>query len=295
MACTANESGGSNDITAVAGIPVVAGATESPGTDLGNGFSVARGTVLVGRTLPTGVALELNGVPLEDAGWRALLVVTGSVPGVVEDYTRQAAANGLLLEPINVGGYCNVIDATFTCDAVAEDGPVDDGRRLTLRLWRAGASALRGPVSHLFLQYSETGSPSRATAVEPPTIAPFADQPLPTDWPALPGPGQPYEVTGASPLRVVDGSRLLAPPSPSVNCTSRGSTALFAVTKDPRDVIDGYAGQGGHDLYRRDASLDDGVTVYGMSWRGGGGTYAAESFTTRNGETYLLVDHCDLD
>lgn len=290
--------------TVVAGMPVLKDATHGPGRDLGAGFTVVDGSILLGETFPIGVAFEYNGRPVEDRGFSASLLVTGDARRVLDAYAAQAAVIGLPLSRDNTLGICRDDDLAkaFVCTASASQGPPDHGRGVRLTLWRGAAVGDRAPLSHLYLVYSEIG--------EPPFEGPVDEEgtddgpgvgnpPLPRDWPALAEVGEPYESGIAQPpLRVEPGTELVAHPSLSGTCgPSTGSTAVFRVTGDPREILvalaeQQFGGQNDASPVRKE-DVDD-VELLKISWTNGG-SYTVTAAIRPGEPTWMLVDHCVSD
>ena len=278
--------------TEIAGIPVLEGHTAGPGAELGDGFTVADGSVLLGDPVPTGVAFEHRGEPIDDRGWRALLLVTGDAGEVLESYARQAAAVGLPLTSRYGEGRCvDDFTSVVTCDLRGQVGSDFDGRSIALELQRGTARSRHAPRSHLLMSYSETGEPPYRTS--PVDVCPrcrdVVPPPAPTGWPPLPAVGERYESTGNRRAGLVEpGSHLVAHPA---SLAIAGTVALFVVTDDPEEVLDRYMAQQGADQVFEERRRDDGATVIRRSWRAGGGEYDADVVIRDGRPTYLLMEH----
>jgi hypothetical protein len=272
---------------------VLAGHTAGPGTALGDGFTVADGTVLLGGVVPTGTAVEYEGELIEDRGWRALLLVTGDAIGVLDAYAEQAADAGLpVTDRYRVGPCFDDVGSVVSCLRSARLGSLQDGRSVDLELKRTGPSGDRAPLSHLTIHYRETGEPPYPPV--PPDICPryvcraAAPPPTPTGWPPLPGVGERYERTqDPSAGRVEPGSHLVAHPT----WASGASVALFLLTGDPEEVLDRYLRQQESDDVFDARRRDDGATVLERSWHAGGGEYNASVVLRDGSPTYLFLEH----
>lgn len=278
-------------IVRVQGVPVLADATKDAGTSLGNGFSVVEGSLLLGAVLPSGSAGSFGGVPIEDDGWRAMLLMTGDARDVFDAYAEQAAAIGLSVVPERPGGMCSVEDGVFRCSGVGEAGSFFD-RSIQIALWRAPLEGDRRPLSHLLLQYRQAGpNPDRESDSADYTGDQWnGNPPLPEDWPDLPDVGEPYDPDYGG-LRVEEGSQLVAHPARSSICPP-GTTALFHVTGNPAGVVSAYVAQLPSDGGSLNERRDDGATVFSTGWNAGGDSYGAAAFVRDGEPTYLLIDHC---
>jgi hypothetical protein len=285
---------GSDDpVTRIAGIPVLEGHTSGPNTELGGGFSVVDGSLLLGVPMPPRASYGANPPPLH--GWRALLLVTGDAGAVFTAFAHQAARAGFVFDETN-DGFCRQEDEVLTCDAYASEGPYEHRRELQLGLRRGQPGPERRPVSHMSIEYSVTGTP-------PPTAGPpercecgVADRgvEVPDDWPALPGEGQPFEdsLPHQDAMDVEPGSRPVAHPVPL-----RGlwSSALFLVTDEPEEVLDRYERQlDPHDRFERRQRVAGGSRLHRF-WGHGGGTYTADLLIRPGGPDYLLIEHSPHD
>jgi hypothetical protein len=301
LAAACSDDGGPGT-TRIAGMPVLEGATRGAGTPLGSGFTVAEGSVLLGAPFPTGIGIEYRGEPLEDAGWSALLLVTGEGRAVFDAYAAQAEAVGLPLSRASTLGMCadDPHEDTFHCSGFAQQGHADDGRWVRVELWR-GPGRTDGPgFSPLFVQYSEIGDAPDEGAVQR-GRADDDGRPAPglsRDWPPLPEPGEPYEATsGQTPLRVPPGARLVAHPGPSGTCgPGGGSTAVFRLTGDPREVLDEVSHQvGTNDVFGLRESREGDADLLVLGWSQEGGSYTAWAIVPDDGPAHLMVDHCGVD
>jgi hypothetical protein len=154
--------------TQVAGIPVLEGSTSGPGTELGAGFTVAAGSVLVGTTFPAGDAEVPN------RGFVAFMLATGSLPDVFDADNRQAAAIGIRLRPslsVEAESACWEDDRlrAFVTGGSGNRGDNDiPGPTVSVTAFRAPATQGRAPMSHVLLRYDDAG-------VEPPADVPPAN------------------------------------------------------------------------------------------------------------------------
>ena len=238
--------------------PVASSASGSPGSALPDGFVVADGSTLVGGAIPTGVTGTLNGVPVADQGWTALLVVDGDAEDVVENYIAQAEAQGLHLrqppemvtvdgEPIVIGppGHtwarcAGAANSDYVCGAHLQSVGRTSPRSVSIELTRGGTP--ERPLSHAVVTYATTdlawehgGSDAFG---DPAAIDPDA----PSSWPTPPSAGESLD-SGQGPLgdlTVEPGSEVAGPPY------GDGYTATLAVlevTDDPEAVLDAYRSQ----------------------------------------------------
>lgn len=89
-ACSASRR--ESDVAKVHGIPVLKSALSPAGTDLGSGFEVPAGTVLVGATVPNEIVVVHRGRPIEDRGWTAWMLMSGDPRHALDSVVRQARA-----------------------------------------------------------------------------------------------------------------------------------------------------------------------------------------------------------
>jgi hypothetical protein len=285
-------------VTEVAGIPVLGEHTSGAGAELGDGFTVVDGTVLLGDVVPTGADVEFEGRIIEDRGWRAMLLVTGDAETVLDAYAGQAADMDLpLTDPYGGRGCLDDRSGVVSCARRGQAGSDQDVRSVQIELERAPASDGRAPLSHLTIDYTETGEPPyppRASDTCPSYICrTVAPPPVPTEWPPLPKVGQPYETdVGQVPGRVEPGSHLVAHPASPFGIAS---LALFVVTGHPEDVLDRYAHQQETRDVFEERRRDDGATVLERSWRAGGGEYDASAVIRDDHPIYLLLEHLATD
>ena len=275
----------------IAGVPVLADHVQGPGTDLGNGFEVSEGTLLLGDVFPD--TRPGQGVTPE-AGWSAYLVVTGDATAVLTAYADQVEAAGYAPMAIQ----CRDDEEVQRCSGGGRSSP-DKGESFTFEYQRAGSGPGGGPVSHLVLQYSkttptDTGVPGIApapTEVPPPLLPAFAPS-----WPALPAEGEPYEVDPLPrqppPLTVLPGVELVAHPWFSECCGTPGSSqAVFRVTGDPRNVLSSYLE--GRNGTRSERTEGDATVLVG---RGNDGHSYDMEIVLRPGEpTYMSLTHVPMD
>lgn len=257
---------GCNDERDRAAPPLESALSDPPGTTLGDGFSVAEGTRLLGHTFPSVIAGYHNDEPIQDDGWVASLLVTGDLDDVLAAYRAQANAAGLPLRAIATN--CGTEGSLTRCSAQGFGGTPDDPRSILLE---ADVGEIDGnPVSHLTLTYFDVEVTTDGTIFPPVPPDPASAPPLrararpPTDWPAEP------TGDGRFGTRLTDGERFrLEPGSEMVGPVHRKGygfvsfVAVLAVDGDAEAVVDGFLDQfqqhvGGsvHEYVR---PLDDGT------------------------------------
>jgi hypothetical protein len=289
-------SGGAVEATDVDGIPVLEGHHRGPGTRIGDGFTVADGSVLVGDPLPPRAQYG----PRRPEGWRALLLVTGGARDVLDAYARQAAAIGLPVAPQFTTGACRPDTELLACELWGEQRTSERTRRVELSLQRGRAEGDPGPVSHLVIRYETIGPPPYGEVVDNGCRCPPGDRdaPAPEDWPPLPGDGERLEaaVTRMQPgLAVEPGSQLVAHPT-SLSEGYGASLALLVVTDDPEEVLAAYVDQlpDSYD-HVEERSRFRGGTVLHRFWGQGGGTYQADLVLREGRPAYLAIEHSVTD
>lgn len=216
--------------------PVLPSAASEPGTPLGDGFSVADGTTLIGDPIPIGVASLYQGEPILDQGWTATSIVDGGDPlEIVEAYLRQAADAGLAVDP---GAGCTSTLQVTTCSGFARSPDHAEPRSLSVAVVRGRREDVVS--DHVVVRYSTTEtfrdlgrniSGTTALAV-----------PDPVSWPPSPSPGEELGTAGEviHRVEVQEGSRLAGPPRLNMDDATGGIVALLEVTGDPRSVLDRY-------------------------------------------------------
>jgi hypothetical protein len=287
-------------VTEVSGIPVLAGTTRGPGTPLRDGLEVAEGTVLLGTVFPTGAAVSINGVPVEDRGWRASLLVTGDPVEVMRAYLAQAADAGLGEFPDGAGSCKDDEKAYYRCEAWSGVWTAAEGGFFSAVLHRREAMGATAAVSHLLLTYRNAGrstSPTTISFTESGAERP-SGVPVPSRWEPLAGPGEPFGVGFAPtrPLTVEPGSLLVAPPGINLDLFDT-YVAVLLVTGDPDEVMAAYADQVA-DLenvsnpparvrFRRD---DGAVVLSTFAEVAGGDSWSLEAVVREGEPTWVLVE-----
>jgi hypothetical protein len=261
-------------VSHVHGIPIVEGAVHGAGTAIGDGFVVAEGSWLVGPPFPQAQ---------RDGGWRAVLLVTGEIDGVMNDYVRQARALGLQVDAPR----CQVHGSGASCKFEGAAGARDSSRLITAALERGPGFT---PRSHLFLSYFDLRGPDRGTPDERDArVDNIPNVLLPSDWPVLTAAEGGF--FGAA-VRLAKGTRLVAP---QMDFGPGEIYAVLAVTSDGDDVLERYdrqllASTAGWKRYR-----DDVINVRdGQARRVVYGTFDASFELTfapsQDGNTFLLVE-----
>lgn len=277
--------------TRVAGIPVLEGATSGPGTELGAGFTVAEGSVLVGTTFP---AVD---EPVPNPGFSALLLVTGSFQEVFDAYRRQAAELGVQVRPGNAETrqFCWEVSGAFTCGGSGNITSDVAGPTVSMTADRGPQRGDRPPVSHLLLGYEDAGPGEPGPPVTPRRWQPEPGvPPLPDGWPELAEEGEAYGPgKGQEPLRVPEGTELVAPPAtPTPRCFG-GSTVVLRTEEDPEVVVDRIVPDDAFSA-SRDRWSEDGGDFMEVYWTDGS-SWILRSSTRPDEPTYLLLDHCAAD
>jgi hypothetical protein len=222
---------------------------------MGNGFSVAPGTALIGAVFPNSVVSlgTYNGVPIPNPGWSADLLVTGDPREAMAAYRDQAISAGFSMEPARCGREDAGETGFYSCEANGSSNTTEDRRAVTI--WIMRGKAPFGAMSHMKIQYSGdyAGIPidgSTEPNTEPQVRGP-SPSPVPTNWEPLAQPGD--FVFGdsakapltfmAPPFTVEPGSELAAPIGPSGTYGSYDWTAVLNVTGDPAQVANAYRAQ----------------------------------------------------
>lgn len=293
----------STDVPAEAVLPR---ALSGPGSELGDGFTVADGSALIGAPVPLGTTSVVDGTPVVDEGWKAHLFVSGDPSEVVEAYLEQARAAGMEVNPVPddepfamegeenpPSGYymCAAVgDMSVECGATAGDA---EGRCLNLDLVRSGRA------SHLALTLS-TNDPFVCEAPSGLAGNSAEDPPSPSTWPDLPGEGNPLgEPWGSlAPIEVQEGSTVVAAPVARLGCGVVG--ALLEVEGDPREVAARYAAE-----IERISRVELGVTTEevrsgGRTLRrhiaqegGGGRRFEIDLVTGEDDTAWLYLSGCE--
>lgn len=220
------------------------------GSELGNGFTVPQGAVLLGPSTPIGAEYSYNDVDIFDRGWDATMVVPGDPRDVVAVLKAQSEAAGFDLRPGDdhqggmgkVVSYCREADRGYVCAARGFMGTGGTADSIDIEFVRRNSSAGSPPMSHLWLRYSDSDRP-RASVSKPFTTdpdLPLGPEPPPVtqDWPPLPQAGEPVLGGSALPDRfpgidIVEGTRLIGPEG---NAQGSGYNAydLHIAVDDPR-------------------------------------------------------------
>jgi hypothetical protein len=285
-------SGSNPEAVRIEDAPVLEGSTRGPGTDLGAGFSVAEGSVLLGTTFPSRTSY------LDDDGFRALLLVTGPFREVFTAYARQAAAIGLPLAPDYGPSYCSP-DRVYLCSG---RGGRDRfaGRSAWVRAWRRAGRPDQPPVSHLYLQYRDVELPpdSPLGTVVPPQPRPDVGEPPETGaWLRLPEDGEPVEPRGdgQEPLLLPEGAQLVAHRGLGTCSPHTGSTLVLR-TEAPDEVIERILEQyPDRTPGAEEERVEDGARVVHRTWGSGGGGFDLLAVTRPDEPTYVLIDRCPVD
>lgn len=290
------------------------GGGGGPGTALGDGFSVARGSELIGTVFP-GQGLSSNITAVGSTyTWSAVLRLEGNPIKVMNRYLRQADDAGFEVgadcslsyddgravppsgRPPNAESLlsltCTVIGGTRPDEGAPEDLSIELRRsadrtpyedNIIIRFARLPADsaprfAPQGWVATLPAAW-ETGVPD---APEPPRVAKVGKAIRPGDPDAV------------RLIDVVDGTRLLAPPA--LPCFGRGGfDAVLEITRDLDEALDASAMQfqridmsthRSEGRFRgREVTLDEGL--------GDAGNYLATVVHGTDGQsTYLYLWFC---
>jgi hypothetical protein len=303
--CSAGGSS-SEEVGSLEGAPVVRGATGDAGTELGDGFTVAPGSVLLGAPFPDTSHASVGGIPVPEHGWTALFLVTGDPYVVLDHYSEQAARIGVPIK--NPDAEFSV--CTFNSAAWLECGRsgIDDrifskqpaGRGLYLDFARTSRDH-PGPqaASHLLMTFWDASghalpawpAPAGATGPAPP--------PFPHDWPDLLEPGDHISANDAiadRPLVIEDGTRMVAPLAPFNTCVTGGFVAIFEVFGDPETVVRGYVRQFEAAGFEGDVARyddDDASLIDGRGGQSGAGNYRARAVLRDGRRTYLELSRCN--
>lgn len=243
----------SSTVASFGGIPSESAALQPAGTNLGNGFSVAKGTALVGDVFPIPVVYPYRGEPIIDRGWRAILLVKGDPRKVMVSYRAQASAAGMeLRSAATLCDFDRTNTKAYECFAAGVNDSPDDPRRVSLSLRRG--PGLFGPMSHLTIVYNDPDPPggvfldsTLSTAATPGPEPP----PVPNEWGRLARPGDflfgdSYKPPGGwvpPPLKVEPDSTAAAAVGPAGNAGSSDWRSVLRVTGDPRKIVSAYRRQ----------------------------------------------------
>jgi hypothetical protein len=298
--CASGSSGnaGADDVD---GAPVVAAAITRPGGELPDGFTVPPGTVLLGAVQRTGIRSTLNGEPVPERGWNALLLVNGDPYDVLEDVRAQAAHNGMpaSLMPTGCTTYPDVVECRVDAHSPGFVQHPARGAGLSALVTRGPGGSSRPPMSHLRLSYSEVQpSEARKPVAAPPAVDRTEPVRLfPDDWPAPLQPGDRFGSISGETWVVEDGTRLVGPPSYTAVCATGGFDAVFEVTGDAERVVERYARQFAHAGFSGvRAPFGDDVPGTGPSARytqPGGGEVSAVTVDGSGGRRFLWLSRCN--
>jgi hypothetical protein len=297
------------------GIPTLAGATQPPGTKLGNGFTVASGAALIADVFPLGVGEALSNLPIEDRGWRALLLITGDPREVVRHYLREAERTGLALRSGDRWAgpsvstvprpdvYCGTdVDQGYLCAAAGTATTGSRTRSLQLVLRRQSES--RGiPLSFATITYREGESQGPSTTGSASSVQFGPDPPrLPALWPSLPRPGQrvplAFDAEGLR-VRIEDHTRPVAHAVLGTDCAVGSAVVVLRIDGDPATVLSTYRRQFAS-LVTVDDSVGSGVQrghvdstvvlqVSVLSYT----TYRLTAFVRKGRPTWGLLETCN--
>jgi hypothetical protein len=260
-----SESAGAVEGPLPGGIPTVSGTIFGPGTPIAPGYEMAEGSYLVGRAFP-------GHYPDGPDTWTALLLVTGDPDDVILDYKLQAKADGFDAEG---GGSEPRLDR---CGGREQDPAVDFC--LVQRHRDANADA-RAAVSMQYVRGEVAGRTTSTMLLQKLSFASLGVQPqqgnryerlaLPDAWSPLPRMAEgitPPTPSGAEPMRVVAGSRVVAPGwlLHTDGCRRHATVIRIEPEADPDQIFEDYLAQFGGNgpeeselPYR--ATLADGSTV----------------------------------
>jgi hypothetical protein len=215
-------------------IPTAPGATKPPGTELGNGFTVPDGAVLVGFPIPR----------VQGQGWRAVLLVEGDPRSAIDGLTGQAERAGF---SVNSGcrrtRYGGV--PAFECEAA---GTQQQARRSVFVSLYRGLTGF-GPASHMIVSYADDLSGAGGSSIS--DQATSTPPSLPTRWPALARTGEylfrrdgePTDITTGRAPKVEPGTVLLAPVAPSGGFQPYNWFAVLQVEGSARAAAERYRRQ----------------------------------------------------
>jgi hypothetical protein len=296
--------------TAVAGH----GEGGGPGSPLGDGFSVAKGSRLVGTVFPGPTLSDAVTVGGADT-WTAVLELDGNPIKVFNRFLRQAQGAGFEL-----GADCFLAYDDGRGVPVTGRTPDREGL-LSLTCTALGRGGERSGVPEkelaIELHRSADGAPYEdnvtvRVARRPDPDAPrFPLQnwhgPFPSEWstgvptppkrPKLARADQPIRPGDARAVRLIDvveGTKLLAPPA--LSCAQRGGfDAVFEVTGDIEEVLDAYAIQFERIDMTTERSEESfrGNTVTRDDGIGDAGNYAATAVHGKGGRpAYVFLWFC---
>jgi hypothetical protein len=181
--------------------------------------------------------------------------------------------------------------ATFPIECPAYGGPVVEPGFASVRLWHTGLAAGGPWASHLVVQVIPPTEPrtagSGASDAGPPPGA--LDDPGP--MPHVAGVGERiahHDLDPGTDLRVVAGSRLLAPPAPAGG--TGGWAAVVAITGDPQEVVDAYLAQSGDEIMAERFEVDGRPVIRQGYDQAGGVKLWVTAMPDEAGDWYALID-----
>lgn len=298
---------------ATAPIPVDPATAQGPGTPLGNGFTVADGSVLLAGPLPAAVGLIYEGEPVPVEGWAAHLVIAGDPRPVMDAYRSQAEAAGfevtsaddVAISQSPATPICRVEYGEQIC-AIAGYDRSDPDRRFSAFFVRRPANGRVPATSSLDLAYRVEPIPDREEfdpipERSPPNPLGTSIAPVATDWPPLPAAGDPfaegYEASGIEPFLLEAGSRLAGAPGPS-DCTNEAYRAILTIDGDAQDLFEAYTAQADRhsgglagEIARTQATDRGLITTY-LAGGGGADSYALLLYDLDDASPVLVIETC---
>ena len=281
---------------------------KGPGTPIVGGIEVAPGSVLLGTAFPgpLGESGTLGADPDEvSRQWRSVLLIEGDPALVYDDYATRLAEEAVALEPGDPGAPC--LRGYPVPDAATEGGPTPEFPTECQALggWSQAdllhSSAVPGEMwaNHLVLTIDtrdlEKAGSQPVTGLDglgpPPRL--FDDPGPPPPVPQVGEPVAPPEYDPMTePVRVVEGSTLLAPAAPQG--VTGGYVAVARITGDPAEVVARYVEQGRGEnpetIYDEEYEVD-GREVLHSYWDSAGGPKLYVTATTdEQGDWYALID-----
>lgn len=233
----------SGEMTSLDGlVPARKGSTFPPGTPLGAGLRVAKGSYLLGGPLPHLYStMHRGGERLDDEGFEAHLLATEPIREVLGRYRSQAVDAGFEMAPVT----CRGTAADLSCDTSCQvecgfdySTGYEHGRSLSIAGQQRGPGT-GPPVSYVFIDHQVLGDPPYPTAdwvTRPDETTERGSVPL--DWPPLPKVGDP--IYSFNDFKVARGTILLAH---GIGDDPSEATAIFEVIGDVDSVIEGFTAQ----------------------------------------------------
>lgn len=303
-ACGADDGGGPEATERPAPEAVAQDASSSPGTELGEGFTVAPGAALIAAPVPLGTTAVIGGVSQRDPGWRAHLFVDGEPSAVFQSYLDQATEAGYRINPTAEGapftsegdanpptGYrlCGAVGRAYECSANAAG---EEGECLVLGLRRSSQ------VSHMTVEL-RLASPFGCDMPSGVPTSEVADAPtLPEEWPALPDEGEAIgdDWGTISPIRVQPGSELAAAPVWGSGC--REPIAVLRVSDNADHVLDAYLSEiarvtGFDPIVSSEEVEGDPQLVRRIAQVAAGGPRFELDVVTDDGRSWLFLTGCE--